>query len=180
MSVESATYYQLLGLGPSATPHDIAVAYRREVARCNPDASEPTFPDGSSALARFIMLSAAYAELSDPTKRAQYDAACSQGVVTMSTLTFADAWKVFISFVFRVFVTDFNMGPSAARRVLPFIRSAGLLALGMRGEPGCVALATITLALTSGPEDAVGTYDELSEDEKTAFRMGVLLLARML
>lgn len=162
--------YEILGLEPSATALDIDTAYQREVSNSSPDTSEANVPTAT----RFQLLSAAYVELSDPAKRARYDA--DPHATTVAPMTFEDAWKVYICFVAREFVTKFKMG----RDVLSLINATGLLALGMHGQSGCYALVAITLALTNDPEEAVGIYEELNEAGQTVFRMGVLLMARLL
>lgn len=59
-------YYELLGIPKHASQENIDAAYRALVRRVHPDAG------GSSTLFRFV--EEAHEVLSDPTRRAQYDA----------------------------------------------------------------------------------------------------------
>jgi curved DNA-binding protein CbpA len=57
--------YEILGLGPDATPAQIKAAYRREAKACHPDAGGTT--------EAFQNVERAYRILKDPEKRARYD-----------------------------------------------------------------------------------------------------------
>jgi len=59
------TYYDILGVRPAATPHEIRVRYRDLIRRIHPDL------DGPAAL--FRQVQEAYEVLSDPVRRASYD-----------------------------------------------------------------------------------------------------------
>ena len=61
-------YYEVLGVGRSATPEEIRQAYRQLARQCHPDVSQA--PD---AEARFKEINEAYQVLSDAEKRAMYD-----------------------------------------------------------------------------------------------------------
>lgn len=67
--MEYKDYYQLLGVARDAPAEDIKKAYRRLARKFHPDVSKE--PD---AEARFKEVSEAYEALSDPEKRAAYDA----------------------------------------------------------------------------------------------------------
>lgn len=58
-------YYSILGVERTATPDQIKTAYRKLASQHHPDKGGDT--------ARFQEIQAAYATLSDPTKRQQYD-----------------------------------------------------------------------------------------------------------
>lgn len=62
------TYYAILELEESASPADIRRAYRRLVRRCHPDIS------GVASTPRFLEVQEASDVLSDPERRARYDA----------------------------------------------------------------------------------------------------------
>ncbi len=62
-------YYEVLGVSRGASVDDLKKAYRQLARRYHPDAN----PGDSSAAEKFKEISEAYAILSDPQKRAQYD-----------------------------------------------------------------------------------------------------------
>lgn len=62
-------YYEVLGVSRSATDDDLKKAYRKLAKKYHPD----TNPGDKSAEAKFKEASEAYAILSDPDKRRQYD-----------------------------------------------------------------------------------------------------------
>ena len=62
-------YYQVLGVGKSASDKEIRSAYRKLARKYHPDLN----PSDRSAEARFKELQTAYDVLSDPAKRPKYD-----------------------------------------------------------------------------------------------------------
>ena len=62
-------YYEVLGVGRDASDNDLKRAYRQLAMQCHPDKN----PGDKAAEERFKQISEAYAVLSDPDKRAQYD-----------------------------------------------------------------------------------------------------------
>jgi curved DNA-binding protein CbpA len=62
-------HYAVLGIELSSPPEEIARAYRRLARQHHPDLN----PHDAEAEARFKEINEAYAVLSDPEKRAQYD-----------------------------------------------------------------------------------------------------------
>src|SRR5438105_267602 len=70
-------YYAILEVAPTATPTDIKRSYRRLVRRYHPDLNQQAAGEGSAASAaskQIKMLNEAYEVLSNPEKRALYDA----------------------------------------------------------------------------------------------------------
>ncbi len=71
----SADYYKTLGVGKTASGSEIKKAYRKLALKYHPDKTK-----GDKALeAKFKEISEAYAVLSDPEKRKQYDTFGSEG-----------------------------------------------------------------------------------------------------
>ena len=66
MSTRAATHYELIGLSREATPEEIKSAFRAQAQIHHPDAGGDT--------EAFTALSAAYEVLTDPDRRADYDA----------------------------------------------------------------------------------------------------------
>ncbi|HTG80444.1 MAG TPA: DnaJ C-terminal domain-containing protein [Geobacteraceae bacterium] len=65
----SADYYQVLGLKKNASPDEIKRAYRKLAVKYHPDKN----PGNKEAEEKFKEINEAYAVLSDPQKKAQYD-----------------------------------------------------------------------------------------------------------
>lgn len=68
-------YYQILGVAKTATADEIKKAYRKLALKYHPDKN----PDDKAAEEKFKEISEAYAVLSDPEKRQQYDTFGSAG-----------------------------------------------------------------------------------------------------
>jgi curved DNA-binding protein CbpA len=70
MSVHDA--FEVLGVGPDATPGEVTSAYRRAVHRLHPDVRPD---DTRAAAAEFAAVREAYELLRDPRRRAAHDRA---------------------------------------------------------------------------------------------------------
>ncbi len=68
-------YYQILGVGRDASPDDIKKAYRKLALKYHPDKAKG---DKKAAEEKFKQISEAYAVLSNPEKKQQYDQFGSQ------------------------------------------------------------------------------------------------------
>jgi curved DNA-binding protein len=69
-------YYHILGVGRQASPDEIKKAYRKLALKYHPDKAKG---DKKAAEEKFKQISEAYAVLSNPEKRKQYDQFGSQG-----------------------------------------------------------------------------------------------------
>lgn len=66
------SHYDTLGVAKDASPEDIKAAYRRLAQRYHPDKNHGEAAAGAAAM--FLDVQKAYEVLSDPERRAQYDA----------------------------------------------------------------------------------------------------------
>ena len=91
MATEKRDYYEVLGVGRTATDEEIKRAYRKLAVKFHPDKN----PDDPHAEEKFKELGEAYDVLMDPDKRAAYDrfghAAFAQGGAGFSRLALAAA-----------------------------------------------------------------------------------------
>jgi curved DNA-binding protein CbpA len=79
------TYYEVLGIPPSATSDDIHVAFRRLAKLYHPDKNMNRKKDERDAAeAKYRDVDEAYRVLSDPAKRAQYDQKYNAGSASTS------------------------------------------------------------------------------------------------
>ncbi|MCQ2506021.1 MAG: molecular chaperone DnaJ [Lachnospiraceae bacterium] len=69
MAENKRDYYEVLGIAKGATDDEIKKAYRREAKKYHPDAN----PGNKEAEEKFKEVNEAYAVLSDPAKKSQYD-----------------------------------------------------------------------------------------------------------
>jgi len=71
------TYYEILGVSPTASVLELKTAYRRLLRQAHPDMG------GSATL--LDLVNEAYDTLKDPSQRAWYDAAIRQGAKATAT-----------------------------------------------------------------------------------------------
>ena len=88
-------YYEVLGLGRTASPKKVADAYRRMAIQYHPDSN----PDDEVAVERFKEAAEAYEVLGDAQKRARYDQFGHAGVNGPGGAThFSDVSEIFEAF----------------------------------------------------------------------------------
>jgi DnaJ-class molecular chaperone len=73
VSPEQPDYYATLGIPATATPRQITHAYRALVRTLHPDTATATATAPGDTGTRFAAVTAAYAVLHDPARRAAYD-----------------------------------------------------------------------------------------------------------
>ena len=95
MATEKRDYYEVLGVGRTATDEEIKRAYRKLAVKFHPDKN----PDDPHAEEKFKELGEAYDVLMDPDKRAAYDrfghAAFAQGGAGFGGGGFHDPFEIF-------------------------------------------------------------------------------------
>ncbi|XP_057533192.1 chaperone protein dnaJ 11, chloroplastic-like [Amaranthus tricolor] len=74
-SIQTSTFYEVLGIQAGATSKEIKAAYRKLARVLHPDAAVASNEkrDTTSSAEEFIRVHEAYTTLSDPKKRADYD-----------------------------------------------------------------------------------------------------------
>lgn len=99
---EKADFYEVLGVNKSSSPDEIKKAYRTLAKKYHPDVN----PGDASAEAKFKEVNEAYAILSDPEKKQQYDqfghaafeAGGGGGAYSYGNMDFGDLGDIFGSF----------------------------------------------------------------------------------
>lgn len=97
----STDYYEILGLSRKATAGDIKKAYRQRALKYHPDRN----PGDTAAEGEFKRISEAYAVLSDPEKRKQYDRFGSQAFGNRYSQE-----EIFRNFDFNSIFREFGFG----------------------------------------------------------------------
>ncbi|HIE43784.1 MAG TPA: molecular chaperone DnaJ [Candidatus Omnitrophica bacterium] len=97
-------YYEILGINRTATIDEIKKAYRRLALQYHPDRN----PGNREAEEKFKEISEAYAVLSDPEKRANYDQFGHAGVEGAGFRGFRDFEDIFSSDIFSDFQDIFS------------------------------------------------------------------------
>ena len=99
-------YYKVLEVEKSATPDEIKKAYRRLAMKHHPDHAK----DNAASEEKFKQISEAYAVLSDPKKRKQYDEFGADGFQQRFTRE-----DIFQGFDFGEILKEFGLGGGAGR-----------------------------------------------------------------
>jgi curved DNA-binding protein len=94
-------YYEILGVSKSASPEDIKKSYRKLALKYHPDRNQ----GDKSAEAKFKEISEAYAVLSDPEKKKQYDMFGAEGFQNRFTQE-----DIFRGFDFGSIFKEFGFG----------------------------------------------------------------------
>lgn len=128
-------YYRTLGISKSASQDDIKKAYRKLAMTYHPDRN----PGDRSAETRFKEVSEAYAVLSDPQKRKQYDMFGAEGFQNRFSQE-----DIFRDFDFGSIFREFGVGGGRGQNIFTqFFGGSGSSAFRDRGpaqrrtRPGC-------------------------------------------
>jgi len=103
----SKDYYQILGVSKSASAEEIKKAYRKLAMKYHPDRNK----ENKEAETRFKEISEAYAVLSDPEKRKQYDMFGAEGFQQKFTQE-----DIFKGFDFSDIFQEFGFGNMGGRK----------------------------------------------------------------
>jgi curved DNA-binding protein len=101
-------YYKILGVEKTASPEEIKKAYRKLALKYHPDHNK----DDKSAETKFKELSEAYAVLSDPEKRKQYDMFGAEGFQNRFTQE-----DIFRGFDFGSIFKEFGFGGGGSQNI---------------------------------------------------------------
>ncbi len=121
-------YYTLLGVNRDADQNEIKKAYRKLAMQYHPDRN----PDNAEAEAKFKQVGEAYAVLSDPQKRAQYDRFGKAGARGAGGFSggfgggFSDPFDIFREVFGGGFADIFGMGGTGGARRTSKRRGADL------------------------------------------------------
>ena len=89
-----ADYYEVLGVGKSASPDEIKKAYRQAALKFHPDRN----PGDAEAETKFKQAAEAYEILSDPDKRGRYDRFGHEGLRGVPVTDFGSFDDIFTAF----------------------------------------------------------------------------------
>lgn len=174
-------YYQVLGVSKSASPEEIKKTYRKLALKYHPDRNQ----GDKGAEAKFKDISEAYAVLSDPEKKKQYDMFGTDGFHKRFTqediFRDFDFGSIFKEFGFRTGGRDQNIfsqifgGPGQAhyRGGGPFDSTYGGFGgqpQGMRGQ-NLVYELSVTLEEAATTTDKVISYQVGARPEKVSVKV---------
>lgn len=144
------THYEVLGVARTASAEEIRVAYRLLVAQYHPDRHHGN-PLVGLAAERAAELNPAYDVLSDPTRRAAYDAELvadggprGNPVLTRETRALAVLLRALSLVVAVVFLA--RLGPSVWRTVL---RGLAIASEALGAPVGMLIAALVALAVVA-------------------------------
>jgi curved DNA-binding protein len=119
-------YYQILGVSKNASQDEIKKAYRKLAMKFHPDRN----PEDKTAEGRFKEVSEAYAVLSDPEKRKQYDMFGSEGFQRRYSQE-----EIFRDFDFGSIFREFGFGGGRGQNIFTqFFQGAGAGPSSFRGR----------------------------------------------
>ncbi len=155
MSKSHQTPYEVLGIAPSATLEDIRAAYKELVAKYHPD-HHAGHPLEELAAEKLVQVNEAYAILSDPSRRAAYDAGMREPYIR-SLFTYRGAGSRWDQTTLRKWAAGFavvalliRFGPVLARLLrFAFIGVTRLIGFMMRMPILVTAVALVLSLLTA-------------------------------
>lgn len=106
-------YYEVLGVTPQSSQSDIKKAYRKLALQYHPDKN----PGDEAAVAKFKEVATAYEVLSDPQKRASYDAGPAQNPIFDFSFAELNA-NAIVQVSFASIIADQTVQVSYPRKIL--------------------------------------------------------------
>ena len=125
--MKSSDFYELLGVSKDAQDSEIKKAYRKLAMKYHPDKN----PDDKGAEKKFKEISQAYAILSDPKKRNNYDKYGTTDFSGMSEDIFSSFADIFQGFGFDIFGSRASRGSRSGRRTDPRRKKGGNIGIGV-------------------------------------------------